>query len=67
VRYGPAMDDDRPDSRTDAQREWADWAAHGYAKRYQPRSMLWLGGVFLVVFGVALVAVVWLIANDHWP
>ena len=30
------MDED--DGRTESQKEWANWAAHGYSKRYQPRS-----------------------------
>jgi hypothetical protein len=29
-------DDDLDDVRTESQKEWADWAAHGYRKRYQP-------------------------------
>jgi hypothetical protein len=48
------VDDD--DGRTEAQKEWADWAAHGYGKRYQPRSMLWFGGIFsAVMIGFLLV------------
>jgi hypothetical protein len=42
------MEDD--DVRTESQQEWANWAAHGYRKRYQPRSVLWAGGVFSAVF-----------------
>ena len=38
------MDED--DVRTESQKEWANWAAHGYRKLYQPRSMLWFGGIF---------------------
>ena len=40
------MDDELDPYRTDSQKEWRDWAAHGYRKRYTPRSMLWFGGVF---------------------
>ena len=59
---------DEPDSdRTEAQREWADWAAHGYRKLYQPRSMLLWGGLFIALFGAALVTVVWLAASGRWP
>jgi hypothetical protein len=59
---------DEPDSdRTEAQREWADWAAHGYRKLYQPRSMLLWGGLFLVLFGAALVIVFSLAASGRWP
>jgi hypothetical protein len=53
--------------RSETQREWADWAAHGYRKLYQPRSMLLWGGVFLLLFGIALVTVVWLAASGRWP
>jgi hypothetical protein len=59
---------DEPDAdRTEVQREWADWAAHGYRKLYQPRSMLLWGGVFLALFGAGLVIVVWLAASGRWP
>jgi ABC-type multidrug transport system permease subunit len=51
--------------RSDSQREWADWAAHGYRKLYQPRSMLWFGGIFFVLFGAGLVAVFWLAASGR--
>jgi hypothetical protein len=59
--YVPAVDDD--DVRTESQREWANWAAHGYSKRYQPRSMLWFGGIFCAV----LIAVLLVIFTGHWP
>ena len=42
------MDDE--DVRTESQKEWANWAAHGYRKLYQPRSMLWFGGIFCALF-----------------
>jgi hypothetical protein len=59
---------DEPDlDRSETQREWADWAAHGYRKLYQPRSMLLWGGVFFLLFGAALVTVVWLAASGRWP
>lgn len=59
--------DDPDEGRTDAQREWAAWAAHGYRKLYQPRSVLVYGGIFLLVFGVAFVTLVWLAANGSLP
>lgn len=59
------MDDE--DLRTESQKEWADWAAHGYGKRYQPRSMLWFGGIFFTLFAVGLAAVFWLAATGRWP
>ena len=61
------MTDDPDEGRTDAQKEWADWAAHGYRKRYQPRSMLWAGGIFIALFVAALATVFWLAANGRWP
>lgn len=56
-------DEDR--YRTDAQKEWARWAAHGYAKRWQPRSILWFGAVFTVVMIAALFTVFWLAAHGR--
>jgi hypothetical protein len=56
-----------PDDRTDTQKEWADWVAHGYRKLYQPRSMLWFGGVFFVLFSVGLLVVFWLAGSGRWP
>jgi hypothetical protein len=61
------MDDPDGLDRTEAQQEWADWAAHGYRKRYQPRSMLWLGGICFTILIVGLAAVFWLAANGRWP
>jgi len=58
---------DDEDLRTESQKEWADWAAHGYRKRYQPRSMLWFGAVFFILFGTGLAAVFWLAASGRWP
>src|SRR5215470_14079986 len=46
----PGVDDLDP-YRTDTQKEWNDWARHGYRKLYQPRSMLWFGGIFFTLFG----------------
>ena len=68
TRFEPAMrlpaDDD---DRTEAQREWADWAAHGYRKLYQPRSILRFGGIFFILFGVGLLLVFWLAFSGRWP
>jgi hypothetical protein len=52
---------------TDTQKEWADWAAHGYRKLYQPRSVLWFGGVFFALFSVGLLVVFWLAGSGRWP
>jgi hypothetical protein len=46
-----------PDLRTENQKEWATWAAHGYSKRYQPRQMLWIGGAIVIVFLVGFFAI----------
>ena len=55
------MDDD--DIRTESQKEWANWAAHGYRKRYQPRSMLRFGLIFFTLF-IALLLVIF---TSHFP
>ena len=59
------MDDE--DVRTESQKEWANWAAHGYRKLYQPRSMLWFGGIFFTIFGVGLFVIFWLAARGRIP
>jgi hypothetical protein len=48
---------DDEDVRTESQKEWADWAAHGYRKLYQPRSMLWFGTIVSGLFIVFLLVV----------
>ena len=48
--------DDRSETKT--QKEWADWAEHGYRKQYQPRSILRFGAIFTILFIAFLVAVV---------
>ena len=59
---------EEPDlDRIKTQREWADWAAHGYRKLYQPRSVLLFGGLFLALFAAGLVAVFWLAASGRLP
>ena len=55
------MDDE--DVRTESQKEWANWAAHGYRKRYQPRSVLWFGAVFCTLF----IAFLLVIFTGHFP
>ena len=59
------MDDGDP--RTEAQKEWANWAAHGYRKRYQPRSVLWAGFIFFTVFAVGLFTIFLLAAHGRVP
>jgi hypothetical protein len=51
------VDDDDDVRRTRSQQEWADWSAHGYRKAYQPRSMLWFGGIFCTLLIVGLLVV----------
>ena len=60
-------DDDLDDIRTDSQKERANWAAHGYRKRYQPRSMLWFGGIFCTLFIAGLLTIFWLAAHGRMP
>ena len=61
------VDDDRKDIRTESQAEWANWAAHGYRKLYQPRSMLWFGGIFFTLFIAGLLTIFWLAFSGRWP
>jgi hypothetical protein len=58
---------DDEDVRTETQKEWANWPAHGYRKLYQPRSMLWFGGIFCTLFGVFLVVIFWLASTGRMP
>ena len=58
------MDDD--DVRTESQKEWANWAAHGYRKRYQPRSVLWFGSIFFTLFIAFLLTIFWLTSTGRW-
>ncbi len=65
-----ALAGDDPDIdryRTESQKEWAAWSAHGYRKLYQPRSILWFGGIFVAVLALGLLAVFWLAASGRWP
>jgi len=65
---GPALNDPELDPyRTESQREWARWAAHGYRKQYQPRSVLWFGGIFFALFALGLLTLFWLVASGRWP
>ena len=64
-RFAAEVDDD--DVRTESQKEWAAWSAHGYRKLYQPRSMLWFGSIFFALLAAGLIAVFWLAASGRWP
>jgi hypothetical protein len=58
--------DDLDPYRTESQKEWKAWADHGYRKLYQPRSMLWFGGIFFTLFAGGL-ATVFLARGDRSP
>jgi hypothetical protein len=61
---------DRPDEPSDTaeeRREWTAWAERGYAKPYQPRSVLRFGGAFFALFAVALAVVFWLAFSGRVP
>jgi hypothetical protein len=60
-------DPERDDGRTESQKEWADWAAHGYKKLYQPRSIRRFGALFTVLFAAVLVTISWLAAHGRIP
>jgi hypothetical protein len=55
------------DPRTETQKEWANWAAHGYRKLYQPRSVRRFGLVFSLVFAALLLIVFWSAARGGLP
>ena len=59
--------DDLDRYRTEEQKEWNKWAAHGYRKLYQPRSMLWFGGIFFTMLIGGLLTIFWLTAHGRWP
>ena len=59
------MDPDDDAYRTEEQKEWADWSAHGYRKLYQPRSVRRTFFVFTVVFILLLLTVFWLAAHGR--
>ena len=58
------MDDGDP--RSEAQKEWANWAAHGYRKLYQPRSVRRFGLVFSLVLAGLLLTIFWLAAHGRF-
>jgi hypothetical protein len=55
------------DYRTETQKEWANWAAHGYRKLYQPRSVRRFGVVFSLLLGAVLLTVFWLSFHGGLP
>jgi hypothetical protein len=61
------VSEDLDDYRTDTQQEWADWAAHGYRKLYQPRSMRRFGLVFTVLMAAFILTLAWLAMHGRLP
>jgi hypothetical protein len=59
--------DDLDPYRTESQKEWKRWADHGYRKLYQPRSMLWFGGIVTALHAAGLIIVFWLAASGRLP
>jgi hypothetical protein len=60
-------DEDLDRYRTETQKEWAAWAAHGYRKLYQPRSIQRFGLVFTILLSLLIVTVFWLGIHDRLP
>jgi hypothetical protein len=60
-------DEDLDRYRTETQKEWADWAAHGYRKLYQPRSIRGFGLVFTVLLSLLILSVFWLGSRGLLP
>jgi hypothetical protein len=48
---------------TESQRQWARWAANGYAKWCQPTSMLWVGGAVSLAPIAGFLAILYLAAH----
>jgi hypothetical protein len=65
VRKVDAPNDDR--ALSERQRQWRDWSAHGYKKRFQPTSMLWFGGVSVLLLIVGLVTLVYVAGRAGLP
>jgi hypothetical protein len=55
------------DYRTESQKEWANWAAHGYRKLYQPRSVRRFGLALSVLLGAFLLTVFWFAFHGGLP
>jgi hypothetical protein len=60
-------DEDHDRYRTGTQKEWAAWAAHGYRKLYQPRSVQRFGLFFTVLLSLLIVTVFWLGVHGRLP
>lgn len=65
---GSALNDPELDPyRTESQREWARWAAHGYRKQYQPRSIRRALAIVFTVLVVGIAVIFWLSATGRLP
>jgi hypothetical protein len=62
-----AVQEDPDRYRTETQKEWAAWAAHGYRKLYQPGSIRRFGLVFTVLLSLLIVSAFWLATHGHLP
>ena len=62
-----ATDAENENDRSESQAEWANWAAHGYRKLYQPRSVRRFGLVFTVALSLVLLTVFWFAAHGGLP
>jgi hypothetical protein len=60
-------DEDLDRYRTETQKEWAAWSAHGYRKLYQPRLIRRFGLVFTVLLSLLIVTVLWLGIHGRLP
>jgi hypothetical protein len=60
-------DEDLDRYRTETQKDWAAWAAHGYRKLYQPRSIQRFGLVFTVLLSLLIATVFWLAIHGRLP
>ena len=55
---------DADDLRTESEREWANWSAHGYRKMYQPKSVLRANFAGVVILLAVIGGLLW-IAEHH--
>jgi hypothetical protein len=59
-------EDDDNRCRTESQKEWADWSAHGYRKLYMPQSVRRIFFVCTLILVVLLLVVFWLAAQGRY-
>jgi len=55
------MSDD--DTRSDDQREWADWSAGGYRKLNQPRSVLRIAALGSLLLIAWVLTLLWILSR----